>query len=100
MKQTMTISLYIHQIPGEPQRAFTCDLSDFPSAFGALLGVHEVEVEWQEIDKDPTAALIEALEQEIDREGAAYRGRVELLREKIARLVCLEYDEGNGGDGL
>lgn len=89
MKQTIT--LYIHQLPREPQRAFTCDLSDFPSTFGALLGVQDVEVEFDEIDRDPVSALIDALEQEIEREGVAYRGRVELIREKIEHLTCLEF---------
>ena len=99
MKQTIT--LYIHQIPGEPQRAFTCDLSDFPSAFGAQLGVQDVEVEFDEIDRDPTAALIDALVEEIEREVKASSGRVNELREKIARLACIEFkpDEDNG-EGL
>lgn len=86
-----TIRLYIHQKPGEPQEAITCDMSSYPSMYGALLGVFDVQVEWPEIQADPTAALIDHYERQIEREVAEHRDRVGSLMEHIHNLRSIEF---------
>lgn len=88
MKQFIT--LYIHQIPGEPQRALTVDMSDWPEFFGAMLGTYTVEVEWQELDRDPTVTLIEHYEHQIEREAGEFHDRLNVLAGKVSRLMNFE----------
>jgi hypothetical protein len=85
------ITLYIHQKPGEPQRAITCDMSDWPAAYGALLGTITVEVEWPEIEANPTALLIARYEQQIEQEHLQHTERVGELKAQIQTLLCIEY---------
>lgn len=85
-----TITLYIHQRPGEEQRALTCDLSEFGS-YGALLGTREIEVEWEGFDIDPVAAMIDNLEQQVQKERAESQLRINALLDKIGKLKCLEH---------
>lgn len=85
------ITLYIHQLPGQPQRAITCDMSDWPASYGALLGTITVEVEWPEIEANPTALLIERYEQQIEQERLQHADRVGALTEQIQNLRCIAY---------
>jgi hypothetical protein len=85
------ITLYIHQLPGQPQRAITCDMSDWPATYGALLGTITVEVEWPEIEANPTALLIERYEQQIEQEQVQHTERVGELKARIQTLLCIEY---------
>lgn len=89
------ITLYIHQHPGEPQVARTVDMSDYANICGVMIGTVDVEVEWQEIRKDPTAALIEYYEREIDRENAQHRSRVDGLLERIHDLRLIEHKKAD-----
>lgn len=86
-----TIKLYIHQIPGQEQRAWVYDLSKWPESYGALLGVREVEVEFEPFDVDPVVAMIDGLEKQVEKERAESQGRVNLLLEKISKLKCIEH---------
>lgn len=90
-----TITLYIHQRPGEPQQALTCDMSSYPTMYGACLGVYDVEVEWPEVSKDPTAALIEHYEQQIEHERAEHNGRVGALMDRIHDLRLIEHKDAD-----
>jgi len=90
MKQTLTF--YVHQKPGEPQRLFTNDMSEYPLSFGAMLGTFEAVVEWQPFTQDPTAVLVEHYQQEIERERVDHQCRVLALSEQINRLLCLSHD--------
>lgn len=90
MKQS--IKLYVHQKPGEEQLLLTCDMSDYPSLYGAMLGSFEVDIEWQPIDADPTAALVEHYQREIDRENTEHHCRLHVLNEQINGLLCLSHD--------
>jgi len=85
------ITLYIHQLPGQPQRAITCDMSDWPVTYGALLGTITVDVEWPEIEANPTAILIERYEQQIEREHLHHAERVGELKAQIQTLLCIDY---------
>jgi hypothetical protein len=85
-----TITLFIHQRPGEEQRALTCDLSEYGS-YGALLGTREVEVEWETFDRDPVEALIDTLEQQVEKERADSQLRINALLDKIGKLRCIEH---------
>lgn len=93
MKQTVTF--YVHQKPGEPQRLFTNDMSDYPLSFGAMLGTFDLDVEWQPLDGDPTAALVAHFEKEIERETAEHHCRVHVLNEQINSLLSLEHKPGD-----
>lgn len=86
-----TIRLYIHQKPGEPQQAITCDMSSYPSMYGALLGVFDVQVEWPEIQADPTAALIDHYERQIVQEQADHLDRMAALMEQVHNLRSIEF---------
>lgn len=86
-----TITLFIHQLPGKPQSPKTCDMSIYSDHYGPLLGTQEVEVEWQEIDRDPVDAMIGSLEAQVQKERADSQVRVNGLLEKIGKLQCLEY---------
>jgi len=90
MKQTITF--YVHQKPGEPQRLFTGDMSDYPLSFGAMLGTFEAVVEWQPFTKDPTAALVERYQREIEQETTEHHCRLHELNERINALLCLSHD--------
>lgn len=90
MKQTITF--YVHQKPGEEQRLFTGDMSDYPLSFGAMLGTFEAVVEWHPFTKDPTAVLVERYQREIERENVDHQCRVLALNEHINRLLCLSHD--------
>lgn len=85
-----TIKLYIHQEPGKEQRAEICNMSDF-YGYGALLGVREVEVEFEPFDIDPVVAMIDNLEQQIAQKRADCTRECNLLLEKISQLKCLEH---------
>lgn len=89
MKSTITI--YVHQKPGQAQRIFTADMSPWPDMFGALLGTFDVEIEWQEIAKNPTLALLDALQVQLDREHVEHQTRVEALTGKMNDLRSLEH---------
>lgn len=93
MKNTVkqTIKLYIHQVPGQPQTAQVCDLSRFTEVYGALLGVREVEVEFEAFDLDPVVAMIDGLEKQVEQERADSQRKVNFLLEKISKLRCLEH---------
>jgi hypothetical protein len=91
MKQT--IKFYIHQLPGEPQTARACDLSEWSHLYGALLGTQEIEIEFDEINKDPLTAMVENLEAQVDRERADSQVRVNVLLDKISKLKCLEQSQ-------
>ena len=86
-----TIKLYIHQLPGGPQEALTCNMSEYSATWGALLGTVDVEVEWKEIDRDPREALIESLESQVEKERADSQVRVNHLLDQISKLKCLEH---------
>ncbi len=86
-----TVKLYIHQIPGQEQYALCSDMSRWPDVWGALLGVREVEVEFEQFDTDPMEAMIDALEQQIASERAESQVRVNLLMERISQLRSLEH---------
>jgi len=92
MKQVITF--YIHQIPGQQQVARACDMSEWPNLYGVLLGTQEIEIEFDEIDKDPIAAMVENLEAQVDRERADSQVRVNGLLDKISKLKCLEHNTG------
>ncbi|MDH4581416.1 hypothetical protein E8F20_05940 [Pseudomonas sp. BN415] len=85
-----TITLYIHQLPGKEQRAEICDMSMYQS-YGALLGVREIEVEYEPFDVDPVVAMIDNLEQRIAQKRADCTRECNLLLEQISQLKCLEY---------
>jgi hypothetical protein len=87
-----TIRLFVHQKPGEEQRLLTADMSDYPTLYGALLGYFETEVEWPEVDADPTAILVKQYEKELEREIADHRSRVHVINERINSLLCLTHD--------
>lgn len=89
-----TIELFIHQKPGEPQKALTCDMSEYAEkswGHGVLLGVREVEVEFEPFDIDPTQALIASYEAQVVKERADSQVRVNLLLDKISKLKCIEH---------
>jgi hypothetical protein len=85
------IKLYIYQKPGEEQRALTADMSEWPELFGALLGVFDVEVEWPEVDANPTAILLEHYQQKMMQEGAEHDARMGVLMYRINSLQYLEH---------
>lgn len=87
-----TVTFYVHQKPGEEQRLFTGDMSDYPLSFGAMLGTFETVVEWQGFEQDPTALLVEHYQREIERETAEHHCRVHVLNEQINSLLCLSHD--------
>jgi hypothetical protein len=87
-----TITFYVHQKPGEPQRLFTNDMSEWPLSFGVVVGTFETVVEWQAFEQDPTPLLIEHYQREIDRETTDHHCRVHVLNEQINRLLCLSHD--------
>lgn len=95
------ITLYIHQIPGEPQQALVVNMSRFPEWYGALLGQCEVEVEWQEVDADPAAILIDRYQHELMQEGADHDERAGALMERIQglrlvhKMMLIEHDQGD-----
>lgn len=89
------ITLYIYQRPGEPQYAITADMSKYPTHYGAMLGSVDIEVEWQEVSKDPTAAMIEHYEREIDREHTQHQSRVGALVERIHDLRLIEHKKAD-----
>lgn len=86
-----TIRLYIHQKPGEPQQAITCDMSSYPSMYGALLDVQDVQVEWAEVQANPTAVLIDHYERQIEQERADHLDRIGALMEHIHNLRSIEF---------
>lgn len=88
-----SLKLYIHQKPGEPQQALTCDMSQWPASYGALLGSVVVEVEWQEIAKNPTAELIAYWEQQMDNEFEEHTARIVSICGHINDLRFLEHKE-------
>lgn len=88
-----TIRLYIHQIPGEPQVAMTCDMSGYPNMFGAMLGYYDVQVEWPEVQANPTVALIAQYERQIEQERAEHNDRVGALMGQINSLRCIEHKD-------
>ncbi|MNP02580.1 hypothetical protein D3C76_944380 [compost metagenome] len=85
-----TIKLYIHQLPGKEQRAEVCDMSGF-EWYGALLGIREVEVDFEPFDVDPVVAMIDSLERQIAQKRANCTRDCNLLLEKISQLKCLEH---------
>ena len=85
------ITLYIHQLPGQPQRAITCDMSDWPATYGAMIGTITVEVEWPEIEANPTALLIARYEQEIEQVHSQAVERMDALSAQIQNLLCIEH---------
>jgi arginine repressor len=90
MKENLT--LYIHQVPGtEEQVARTLDMSEWPHTFGVVLGTQVIEIEWQRIDRDPTEALIESLEQRRQAAIEECNEKVRCLSDEIDRLRALEY---------
>lgn len=93
MKQTITF--YVHQKPGDRQRLFTSDMSDYPLSFGAMLGTFEHDVEWQGFEQDPAAALVAHYQKEIERETAEHHCRVHVLNEQINSLLSLEHKPGD-----
>lgn len=90
MKQTITF--YVHQKPGEPERLFIGDMSDYPLSFGVMVGTFEAVVEWEGFEQDPTALLVEHYQREIERENVDHQCRVLALNEQINRLLCLSHD--------
>jgi len=88
-----TIRLFVHQKPGEEQRLLTADMSDYPTLYGAMLGYFETEVEWPEVDADPTAILVTQYEKELGREIAEHFGRVRAIQDRIDSLLCLTHDD-------
>ena len=91
MKQTIT--LYVHQKPGEEQRLLTCDMSDWPELYGAMLGSFETIVECRAFEQDPTAVLVAHYQQDIDREITRHHCRLHVLNEQINGLRYLSHDE-------
>jgi hypothetical protein len=87
------IKLYIHQKPGDVQKALTCDMSDYPTLYGAMLGYYVAEVEWPEVEADPTALLVKQYEKELEREIADHHSRVHVINERINSLLCLTHDD-------
>lgn len=90
-----TIRLYIHQLPGQPQQAITCDMSSYPTMYGACLGFYDVQVEWPEVQANPTAVLIAQYEQQIEQARAECDDRVGALMEQIHSLRCIEYKDAD-----
>lgn len=86
-----TITLYIHQRPGEEQRALHLDMSAYPEHYGAMLGTREIEIEFEPFDIDPTASMIERLEREVVSVPADSQRRITHLQEQIDKLRCLEH---------
>lgn len=89
-----TVTLYIFQIPGEPQRLFTADMSGWPEIFGALLGTQDVEIEWQEIDANPVDILLLHYEAEMTRAHDELSERVEKIGQRICDLMRFDHQIG------
>lgn len=89
-----TITLYIFQIPGEPQRVFTADMSDWPEVFGALLGTQDIEVEWQELDANPVDILIQHYEAEMTRLHGELSDRARVIGERVSALMRIDHEQG------
>lgn len=87
------VKLYIHQKPGQEQQALTCDMSDYPTLYGALLGYYVAEVEWPEVEADATAILVKKFEEELETEIANHHCRVHVIKERINSLLCLTHDD-------
>lgn len=85
-----TIKLYIHQLPGRDQTAEIVDMSMYQT-YGALLGVREVEVDFEPFDIDPVAAMIDNLEGLIAQKRADCTRECNRLLERISQLKCLEH---------
>jgi hypothetical protein len=87
------IKIYIHQKPGEEQTALLCDMSEYPTLYGAMLGYYVAEVEWPEVEADPTAVLVKQYEKELEQEITDHHRRVHVINERINSLLCLTHDD-------
>jgi hypothetical protein len=68
----------------------TYNISEMEHYNCVLIGTHEIEIEYEEIDT--RLAEIQKLETIIEKERAESQSRVSLLLERISKLQCISFD--------
>lgn len=92
LPEQVTLKQFLHVRPhwntGEPEYVLTAfDISGSGSGL-ACLG--QVDVTFGVPGVDPTLAMIDALEREVDKERSESAKKVNLLLDRISKLKCLE----------